>query len=180
MKIIVMGSSKHGKDTTSTILKKLYGLDFISSSLFALNEGIVQPYLLNNYDLVYYSKEACYNDRHNHQDKWFKAISEFNIDNPTRLGNLLFSRYDIYCGLRNVREFQALKAEHAFDCCLWVDRSHHAPVELTTSFNIGLNAADYIIDNNGTIEDLEVNILEIMGRAMDDRKIEERYPNILA
>lgn len=178
IKLLVLGHARHGKDTTCDLLRKLYGLTFVSSSFF-VGEKAVRPWL-ERHGVVYYSMDDCYADRVNHRAAWFDAISEYNRIDPAKLGRELFAQYDIYCGLRNVREFQALKAEHAFDCCLWVDRSHHAPVELTTSFNIGLNAADYIIDNNGTIEDLEVNILEIMGRAMDDRKIEERYPNILA
>lgn len=178
MKIILLGHARHGKDTTADILCKLYGLSFVSSSFF-VGEKAVRPYLASR-GIVYSSMDACYSDRINHRAAWFDAISAYNEIDAAKLGRELFRQYDIYCGLRSVREFQALKAEKAFDVCLWVDRQQHVQAELTTSFNIGLNFADYIIDNNGTVEDLEVNILEIMGRAMDDGKIEEKYPNILA
>lgn len=177
MKLLVLGHARHGKDTTCDLLRKLYGLSFVSSSFF-VGEKAVRPWLESR-GIIYPYMDACYSDRVNHRAAWFDAIAEYNRIDKARLGRELFKQYDIYCGLRNVEEFLALKAEKAFDVCLWVDRSSHAPAELTTSFNIGLSFADYIIDNNGTIEDLEVNILETMGRAMDDGKIEEKYPNIL-
>lgn len=177
MKLLVLGHARHGKDTTCDILHKLYGLTFVSSSFF-VGERAVRPWLAER-GITYCSMADCYDDRVNHRAAWFDAIALYNKDDPARLGRELFKQYDIYCGLRNVNEFVALKAEKAFDCCLWVDRSRHAPSELTTSFNIGLSAADYIIDNNGTIEDLEVNIIEIMDRAMDDGKLPHREPNLL-
>lgn len=177
MKLLVLGHMRHGKDTTCELLKKLYGLTFVSSSYF-VGEKAVRPYL-EKLGIKYDTMDACYFDRVNHRAAWFDAIAAYNEPDPSRLGRELFAQYDIYCGLRNIREFVALKAAKAFDVCLWVDRSRRCPGELTTSFNIGLSAADYIIDNNGDLEELEINIIETMYRAMDDGKIERREPNIL-
>lgn len=177
MKLLVLGHMRHGKDTTCDLLKKLYGLTFVSSSYF-VGEKAVRPYL-EKLGIKYDTMDACYFDRVNHRAAWFDAISLYNEQDASRLGRELFSQYDIYCGLRNVREFQALKAVKAFDICLWVDRSQRAPAELTTSFNIGLSAADYIIDNNSDLDELETNIVEIMERAMDDGKIPPATANFL-
>jgi len=174
---MVLGHARHGKDTTCDLLRKLYSLTFVSSSFF-VGEKAVRPYL-DRLGISYNSMDDCYADRVNHRAAWFDTIAAYNKEDPARLGRELFQQYDIYCGLRNVKEFQALKAEKAFDICLWVDRSHHAPAELTNSFNIGLSFADYIIDNNGDLSELEVNIIEIMERAMDDGRIERREPNLL-
>jgi len=176
-KILVLGHARHGKDTVCGLLNKLYGLSFVSSSYFVA-ETCVRSWLETR-GIKYPSLEACYADRINHRAAWFDAIAEYNRVDPAKLGRELFSKYDIYCGLRNVKEFQALKAEKAFNCCLWVDRSRHALAELTTSFNIGLSAADYIIDNNGDLHELEINIIETMDRAMDDGLIERKEPNFL-
>lgn len=177
MKILLLGHARHGKDTSCDILRKLYDLSFVSSSYF-VGEKVVRPWLATR-GVIYVSMEDCYADRVNHRAAWFDAIAEYNRVDPAKLGRELFAKYDIYCGLRNVKEFQALKAEKAFNVCLWVDRQRHAPAELTTSFNIGLSAADYIIDNNGDLEELEINIIETMYRAMDDGKLPHREPNLL-
>lgn len=174
---MVLGHARHGKDTVCTLLNKLYGLSFVSSSFFVA-ETCVRSFLASR-GITYDSLEACYADRINHRAAWFDAIAEYNRENPAKLGMELFAKYDIYCGLRNVLEFRALKSAGVFDCTLWVDRSRHAPAELTTSFNIGLSAADYIIDNNGDLHELEINIIETMDRAMDDGLIERKEPNFL-
>lgn len=177
MKLLVLGHARHGKDSTCNLLHKLYGLTFVSSSYF-VGERVVRPWLAAK-GVTYNSMDECYNDRVNHRAAWFDAIAEYNKHDPARLGRELFAQYDIYCGLRNVKEFQALRVEKAFDVCLWVDRSRHCPSELTTSFNIGLSSADYIIDNNGDLHELEINIIETMDRAMDDGLVERKEPNFL-
>lgn len=175
MKLMVIGYATHGKDTVCNILRDLYDLTFVSSSFFVM-ERAVRPYL-KKYGLNYNSAGDCYADRVNHRDKWFDAICAFNKNDPARLGRELFQQYDIYCGLRNVEEFRALKAEKAFDVCFWVDRCRHVGVEDKSSVTLNISHADYIIDNNGDLIDLKVNIMEIMDRAMDDGKIEIREPN---
>ncbi len=177
MKLLVLGHARHGKDTSCDILRKLYGLTFVSSSYF-VGEKACRPYLAKR-NIVYPTMDDCYTDRINHRAAWFDAIAEYNKYDPARLGRELFAQYDIYCGLRNFQEFLALKAEKAFDLCLWIDRSGRTPSEATTSFNIGISQADYVIDNNGDIHDLEMNIIETMERAADDGKIEYKTPNLL-
>lgn len=177
MKLMVLGSARHGKDTVCSLLRDLYGLTFISSSFFVA-EKAVRPHLAV-LGIHYPTIQDCYNDRINHRSDWFNAIVAYNRDDPARLGKELFAQYDIYCGLRNRVEFHALKAENVFDVCLWVDRSHHVPPEAPSSFNMTFAVADYIIDNNGDLAELEVNIVETMDRAMDDGRIEFREPNLL-
>lgn len=178
MKLIVLGSARHGKDTVCGLLRDMYGLTFISSSYFVA-EKAVRPWLANKFGVVYPSLEDCYNDRINHRSGWFDAIADYISVDATRLGRELFAQYDIYCGPRNFHEYQALKAEKAFDCCLWVDRSRWVAPEKSDSFNIPMSVADYIIDNNSDISDLEINILEVMDRAMSDGKIEYREPTFI-
>lgn len=174
MKIMVIGNARHGKDSTCNILHDLYKLNFVSSSYFVA-EIAVRPYL-ENLGIEYDTLEDCYIDRINHRSHWFDAIATYNLNDPARLGRELFSRYDIYCGLRRREEFLALRAEKAFDVCFWVDRSKHEKQEERSSNTLDMSVADYIIDNNGTLEDLEVNVMEIMDRAIDDGKIPHITP----
>ena len=79
-----------------------------------------------------------------------------------RLGRDIFAENDIYCGLRNKAEFHAMRNTGVFDYCVWVDRSNHLPLEDRSSMNLEIWMADYVIDNNGTLEDLDRSVCELM------------------
>ena len=154
-KLLVIGHGRHGKDTVSEILCKNFGLSFISSSMFACKQ-LIYSGLKNKYG--YNSFEECYNDRHNHRSEWYNEISNYCKDDPSQLGKDIFSKHDIYCGLRNVREFKAMKENNVFDACIWVDRSDHLPPEDKKSMTLTKYMADYIIGNNGTMKELESKV----------------------
>lgn len=150
-KILIIGHGRHGKDSVCDIITEKYNFNFISSSEFCSNKFIYKM-LKEKYN--YSSKEECYNDRHNHREEWFNAICEYNEKDPSRLGREIFKEYDIYCGLRNKLEFNAMAAANIFDHVIWVDRSKHQPLEDISSMTLDITMADYIIDNNGTMDDL--------------------------
>lgn len=160
MKIIVLGHARHGKDTVCNILHSNFNLAFVSSSYFAMDRAVI-PYLAAK-GITYLSRDDCYADRINHRADWFNAISAYNLNDPARLGKELFSQYDIYCGLRSHREFEALKLERAFFCAIWVDRSKIVEQESVTSNTISRTDADYIINNNGSLAELEVEVKRAM------------------
>jgi hypothetical protein len=74
----------------------------------------------------------------------------------------MFSAYDIYCGLRNKREFFAMQNTGVFDYCIWVDRSMHLPPESNDSMSLEHWMADYTVDNNSTLEELQFNVDQLM------------------
>lgn len=145
MKLLVIGHGRHGKDTVCDILKINYGFNFISSSEFCaklfIYDKLKEKYNYNNY-------EQCYVDRHNHRAEWYDLISNYNDENAAKLGTEIFKEYDIYCGLRNYKEFSAMKEQKVFDYALWVDRSKILPKEENNSMTLDISMADYIIDNN--------------------------------
>jgi hypothetical protein len=112
---------------------------------------------LYNYKTV----EDCYNDRGGHRDQWYHLISEYCRDDPSRIGREIFSVSDIYCGLRNKREFHSIRNNGLFDYCIWVDRSDHLPPEPKSSNTLEPWNADFIIDNNGTLDELYHNIEDL-------------------
>jgi len=154
-KLLVIGHGRHGKDTVSEILCKDFKLSFISSSMFACQRFIYDD-LKNKYN--YKSFEECYDDRHNHRSEWYDAIAGYCEDDPAQLGKDIFSEHDIYCGLRNVREFVAMKEQGVFDACIWVDRSEHLPPEDPESMTLTKDIADYVINNNGDLSELEYKV----------------------
>ena len=109
----------------------------------------------------YSSEEECYADRHNHREEWYNAICDYNVPDAARLGREIFKAHDIYCGLRNKREYFAMRNTNVFDYAIWVDRSDYLPPESKDSMTLEPWMADFYIDNNGTLEDLEFWIDEL-------------------
>ena len=110
----------------------------------------------------YSNEEQCYADRHNHRAEWYDAICDFNKTDAATLGRAIFKEHDIYCGLRNKREFFAMKNTGVFDYAIWVDRSDHLPPESKDSMSLEQWMADFTIDNNSSLEDLEFNVTQLM------------------
>ena len=158
-KLLVIGHGRHGKDTVCEILKTKYGFSFESSSQFC-SKLFIYDQLKNKYN--YLSEEECYSDRHNHRAEWYNAICNYNIPDAARLGREIFKAHDIYCGLRNKREFFAMKNTGVFDYAIWVDRSNHLPLESKDSMSLEQWMADYTIDNNGTVDELEFNTCKLI------------------
>ena len=74
----------------------------------------------------------------------------------------MFNTYDIYCGLRNKKEYHAMRNTQVFDYAVWVDRSDYLPLEAKDSMSLEQWMADFTIDNNGTLADLQFNVDQLM------------------
>jgi hypothetical protein len=157
--ILVIGHGRHGKDTVCEILRDQFNYSFESSSQFC-NKLFVFDQLKDKYG--YANKEECYADRHNHRAEWYDAISNYNVPNAARLGIELFKEHNVYCGLRNKKEFFAMKNSNVFQYAIWVDRSEHLPLEPSSSMNLEQWMADFTIDNNSGIKELEFNIQQLV------------------
>lgn len=158
-KLLIIGHGRHGKDTVCEILKESYGFSFESSSQFC-SKLFIYNMLKDRYG--YKSEEECYADRHNHRAEWYSAICDYNVPDAARLGRDIFSAHDIYCGLRNKKEYHAMRNTGVFDYAIWVDRSDHLPMEDKSSMTLEQWMADYTIDNNGTLEELHYNTHQLM------------------
>ena len=110
----------------------------------------------------YADEEECFKDRHHHRTEWYNMIHNYCKDDLARLGRNLFSENDIYCGLRNKREFFAMQNEEIFDYAIWVDRSDHLPTESKDSMSIEQWMCNYTIDNNGDLQRLKKNVHVLM------------------
>lgn len=160
MKVMVLGYARHGKDTVCELLAKT-GARFTSSSWFCA-ERIAFPALKDKYG--YSDVQACFDDRHNHRAEWFDLITAFNTPDLTKLGRAIFEEHDVYCGIRNARELHALKNAGVYDVAVWVDASERVKsVEDRSSCTVEPWMADFVLDNNGTVEDLERNLESLMG-----------------
>lgn len=158
-KLLIIGHGRHGKDTVCEILRDNYGFSFESSSKFC-NKLFIYNDLKEKYG--YANEEDCYDDRHNHRAEWYDAICDYNVPDAAKLGREIFKAHDIYCGLRNKREFFAMKNTNVFDFAIWVDRSDHLPLESKDSMSLEHWMADFTIDNNGSLNDLEFNTRQLI------------------
>ncbi len=163
-KLLIIGHGRHGKDTVCEILKDTYGFSFESSSQFC-SKLFIYDQLKEKYG--YASEEECYADRHNHRAEWYDAICAYNVPDAARLGREIFAAHDIYCGLRNKREFFAMKNTKVFDFAIWVDRSDHLPLESKDSMSLEHWMADFTIDNNGSLNDLVFNTKQLINNILN-------------
>lgn len=164
-KVMVMGYARHGKDTVAELLTHNYGLSFSSSSHFCA-EHIVFPALKEKYG--YSTWEQCYDDRASHRAEWYDLITAFNTPDLSRLGRSIFAEKDIYCGIRNAREFHACKNAGLFDFAVWVDASERVKeTEDRSSCTVEPWMADYVVDNNGNREQLWKSLQLLMSEGLD-------------
>jgi hypothetical protein len=114
----------------------------------------------------YGNAEECFDDRHNYRTEWYDAIRAFNRPDASALGRAIFEEHDVYCGLRSKAELNALRNAGVVNYIIWVDRSEHAPIEPAESCTVEPWMADYVIDNNGSLDDLEFNVDQLMMRLL--------------
>ena len=155
MKLLVIGYGRHGKDTVSGYLANKYNLSFNSSSWHCA-DNVCFPALRDKYN--YKTVQECFDDRSNHRAEWYDLISAYCDKDHARIGREIFSFSNIYCGVRNKREFHAIRNAGLCDFVIWVDRSDHLPAEDKSSNTLEPWMADYIIDNNDTLEQLHINV----------------------
>jgi len=149
-KILIIGSARWGKDSLAEIWAKEFELKYKSSSQ-AASEIFIFDTL--KYKYGYLTPEECFDDRINHREEWFNLISEYNINDKSRLAKEILRYNDCYVGMRSNDEIMACKAQNLFDYTIWVDASKRLPKEPSTSFDIDSSVTDFIIENNTTFDD---------------------------
>jgi hypothetical protein len=159
IKLMILGYARHGKDTVADILSTNLGLTKEDSSQFA-GKQVMMPYFASK-GIVYPDWSACYADRVNHRQEWFEQIKAYNTPDEARLAREIYAVSDIYVGIRRKEEFEAARSQRLFDYSIWVDRSEHVAPEPTTSNTMTPEMANYVIDNNGTLEQLKVKTLAL-------------------
>ena len=153
LKFIVTGYSRHGKDEVAAFLAKSMDSSFESSSHWMLHNhlwelrgvatdsGVESPLVVINKggteeseELDYQTLEDMYEDRDNHREWWKDMIKEINtLNGLDYLGSNILTAHDIYCGLRDFEELEAIKvwaskAGHTL-MIIFVAAPHRVPVQ---------------------------------------------------
>jgi len=158
MNIIITGHKRHGKDTACDYIKEQTGLTFTNSS-FAVAEEYIFPKLKELYG--YQTLEECYNDRVNHRKEWYDLICDYNEEDKAKMGKLIFSQSNIYCGLRNIEELKEMRKIGLVDTVIWVDASERLPPEDVESMTITQADCNIVINNNRGIQEFH-NVLDVL------------------
>ena len=187
-KFLVLGHARHGKDTVAEILRDEYGFTFTSSSLFcaekviwdaihnqqaaidrhiaASSPGMSAGQLIEELEMMagreYPSYAECFADRGNFRAAWFSLIAAYLYPEMERLGREIFAENDIYVGIRNKRELNAVLNAGLADVTVWVDASERVDQEPMASCTVEPWMAMFTIDNNGSAEDLHRNVHQLM------------------
>jgi len=166
-RLMIIGNARHGKDTVCELLRDAYGFSFTSSSFFCAEEVILPKMPAGKYA----NAQECFDDRGNNRALWYDLITEFNQPDASALGRAIYAKHDIYCGIRNSTEFHAVRNAGLFDVAIWVDASKRLPPEDKSSMTLEPWMADYILDNNGTLDQLKLglrNLMQTLGVAQVD------------
>ena len=158
--VIIFGHKQHGKDTACEYLEAKYGVSFASSSLFACQLFLFEQ--MHKEGHSYETIEECFADRVNHRKYWYEAIRDYNTPDKTRLGTKLFSKNDVYCGIRDLEEFRALKAAGMVRLAIFIDASGRLEKEDPESMKMDIEDADIVITNNSTLEEFYTKLDRLM------------------
>ncbi|MEI6880338.1 MAG: hypothetical protein WCK82_03255 [Bacteroidota bacterium] len=156
IKILVLGSARHGKDTFAEILNEHFGLIFQSSSQAAADIFLYDA-LKDKYG--YKTPEECFEDRVNHRAEWKQMICDYNKDDKAKLAKEILKNSDCYIGMRDRAEIDECMKQGLFDLIVWVDASERLPLEPASSFDIDKSCAHVIFENNGTFEEFKDKVL---------------------
>lgn len=187
-KFLILGHARHGKDTVAEILRDEYGFTFTSSSLFCAEKviwdaihnqqaaidrhiaagspGMSAGQLIEELEMMagrgYPDYAECFADRCNFRAAWFSLIAAYCYPEKERLAREIFAENDIYVGVRNKRELNAILNAGLADVTIWVDASERVDREPMASCTVEPWMAMFTIDNNGSAEDLHRNVHQLM------------------
>lgn len=159
MKILILGHAQSGKDRVAELFSYHLQLRYENASIIASREFIFDK-LRNLYN--YKTPLDCYNDRDNVRPVWYYLFHEYNLSDKGRFVRKVLENYDIYAGLRDSKQVEAVS--HLFDLIVWVDADKRNGTENFSSCNVTSDMADVIIDNNAELDCLYAEVLKIINK----------------
>jgi hypothetical protein len=157
--ILLLGHARHGKDTAADYLCSKLGFEYKSTSLLVARH--LKTVLSCKYGLQYGTVQDCFNDRVNHRAKWYDEITLFCKDNPSALGDLVYSECNVYCGIRSKVECEAVIRVHK-PLVIWVDACDRLPIESADSMQLEYTEPWFFIDNNCNKPDIMFEDLDLV------------------
>jgi len=139
--LLVGGYSGSGKATFCEILADL-GLTFTNTTSMICDalfrEGLTEEHLFPTKDR---NRIEIYN-----------AVSQFNLNDPTKMAREILNFNDVYCGMRNKETLYACYNENIFDLTIWIENPRVS--REVGSCTVNAEDFDIIIYNGGSRFDL--------------------------
>ena len=157
MRLAIVGPGKSGKTTASRWLAEHTPLRYAGSTSAAAAEVVCNHPTMRG---RYATQEECYADRRNRRQEWRDIILEYNQPDGLRLYREMVRESDILDGIRDARELQACRDAELVDVVVWMQRD----VPTDPSLGFAPQVADYVIENNGSFEQLYAKLRELCER----------------
>lgn len=138
-KILVIGHSRHGKDTVADIIAKEFGLVKLDTTRMMF-DAAVYP-VIGKY---YRCKQEAYNDKPNRRTEWFHLVRAYaeRHGNDWLAKEMINRGSDLVVGCRSLHEFLAIR--DLFDLVVWVVRPG---VPGTEEMELNATDADVVVIN---------------------------------
>lgn len=151
MKILLLGYSGSGKSTAAELLAKILNTSYANTS-----DVIIQDFARANkipiLDVV--------NNKEAYREKIWRFGREKQAKDPLYPQRQQIEKVDIITGVRNRNEVVAARRYGLYDAIIWIDRDS---CKRNLTDNLSKNDANYVVDNNGTILELEEKLLQLIG-----------------
>jgi len=156
MKLRINGYARHGKDTVADMISLKYGLVKPDASRIIARYLVTSRLPKDWYQGTLNEQiEAAYYDRVNHRAGWYNFVSDMGAET---LCKEVMREGDIYVGERRRESFELTK--DLFDFSIWVTSENRGfKPEPLSSCDLTSEGHDYILFNDGTLEDLEVKVM---------------------
>jgi hypothetical protein len=81
---------------------------------------------------------------------------------PTLVGHDVWEEVEVYSGVSDIVEYRYLAANKLFDLSIWVDAEERVQRRKDSGMTVSIKQAQYVIDNNGSLQDLNCNVDALM------------------
>lgn len=166
VKVVIIGYARHGKDEVGRLLCQHYPQLRVPNTSYVAAVEIVYPALHGEYACV----AECYNDRHNRRADWFRLIGDYNAQDPARFAKMILRDHgDVYIGLRS--QVSLAQVRPLVSLVVWVDASRRLKTkESESSCTVTAEMADIVVDNNGSLAELEERVLDLIQNKLKQYK----------
>jgi len=159
LKLFVLGDKGHGKNEVARILSEHLGLKEVD-----VTSLLVKEFILDDISEVtgYKTVKEVMDNKDLIRPLMKESVDEYNRNDLTRSTRLVFNHCDMYIGCRERLQVLASKEHRLCDMIIFVDAHKRLPPEPKESNTITSDIADYVLDNNGTKEQLLDNMIPLI------------------
>ena len=154
--LLIVGYSQCGKDVVASLIKEHLGLDYSSTTMWAVDQYLWDQWGKDRYG----SKEAFYSDRHNHIPVWQNLMDAYCTPDKARQVRGVMMDNDMYVGLRHLDQLVASVNEGLIDHVIWIDSADRG-IKPEPGMSIKKGDADLLLNNNGPESNLLPQILNL-------------------